>query len=77
MSSPASLNRLFLYPCKAFWKLRRACLAYLALACCALWIFALLSASFQVSWEILDTRAFVGHGILETTPLRTAKAASP
>ena len=75
MSSPASPTRRLLSPLKALWKIRRACLTSLALACCALWSAALLSASFQVFWEIQDAHTFVGHGVLEIAAVITEKAA--
>ena len=77
MSSPDSLTRRFLYPLKALWKLRRAFLTSLALVLCALWSAALLSVSFQVSWEIQGTCAFVGRGDIDTSHLRIVKATSP
>ena len=77
MYSPASLTHRYLYPFKAIWKLRCDCLTSLVIACCALWSAALLSASFQISWEIQDAPAFVGCSVIETYPLRYTKAAPP
>ena len=75
MSYPTYLTCICLSTLKALCKLRCACLTALTLARCALWSAALLSASFQVSWEIQDTRTFFGRGSLETPPLRNKKAA--
>ena len=75
MSSPASLTCRCLSSLKALWKLCCDCLTSIALALCALWSAALLSASLQVSWEIQDAHAFVGLSDLEIYPLRTTKDA--
>ena len=77
MSSPDSLTRCCLSPLKAIWKLSHAYLTSLAIYSCSLWSAALLSAGFQVSWKIQDARTFVVRRVLGTSPLRTAKAASP
>ena len=75
MSSPTSLTSCCLYTLKSIWKIHHACLTSLEFACCALWSSALISTSFHVSLEIQDARTFVGRGIFETPPVRTAKAA--
>ena len=77
MTFHASLTRRCLSPCKALWKLRRACLTSLALALCALLSAALLSSSLQVSWEIQVKFAFFGRGVLDISPLRSIKDSSP
>ena len=77
MSSPDSLTRRYLSLPKDLWKLHCSCLTSFMLALYALWSAALLSASFQVSWEIQDARAFFGRGVLETSPFRNLNNASP
>ena len=77
MSSPTSLTHRYLSPLKALWKIRCTCLTSLAIDRCAFWSTYLQSAIFQVSWEIQDTRTFVGRGVIGTSPLITLKAAYP
>ena len=77
MDSPASFTRIYLSPLNYLWNSRCYCLIYRALSFCVHCSAAHLSDSHQVYWEIQYTRAFVGSGVLSTSPLILVKSTLP
>ena len=67
--------------CLSIWSAPRnsnhACLNSVTLALPTLWSAACLSVSFQVSWDIQDDHAVVGHCTFSTSTFCVTNAASP
>ena len=74
-ASSASLTCRGLLPYNDLRNSWRACLTSRALSFCTPCSAACLSAIYQVSWEIQDAHALVGHRVLMTHPLISMKAA--